>query len=167
VRLEEIVAELMFARGPLVALANPFVRSAPLGAARDVSSDADWQENVLSYLKMSQIVVCFLGKTKSFLWEIDRIIAYDKLEATVIVLPPTYPHDRQLIHDAPRLAALIGLADERDERTRLKDARVLVHDAKAGVFRAIRSKRADSFSYREAILIGAATIQLNASLGSR
>jgi hypothetical protein len=160
-RLEEIVAEIMFARGPLVALANPFVRSAPLGAARDVSSDEDWQNKVLTYLAASQIVVCFLGKTRSFLWEIDRIVAEGKLDETLIVLPPSYPHDRRLFHDAPNLAGLIGLRDEADEQTRLDGARVLVHDAASGRFCAVRSRRADSSSYREAILIGAAMILQN------
>jgi hypothetical protein len=162
VRLEEIVAGVMFARGPLVALANPHAHSAPIGAARDVTADADWQEKVLSYLAASQIVVCFLGKTQSFLWEIDRIIAEGKLDASLIVLPPSYPHDRQLVHDAPMLARLIGLRDEADERARLAGVRVIVHDAAENGFRAVRSRHADSFSYREAILIGAATILQNA-----
>lgn len=164
VRLEEIVAEIMFARGPLVALANPLVHSSPLGAARDVAADVDWQDKVLTYLQASQAVICFLGKTKSFLWEVDRIVFHGKLDSTMIVLPPTYPTDRQLVHDAPELARLIGLTGEDDERARLKGVRVLVRDAEAGGFRAVHSSRADSFSYHEAILIGAATIQRNAEL---
>lgn len=163
IRLEEIVAEIMFARGPLVALANPTVNSAPLGAARDVTADENWQEKVVSYLEASQIIVCFLGKTKSFQWEIDKIVARGKLDAMMIVLPPTYPHDRLLVNDSPRLAELAGLRGEADERERLDGARVLVYDASVGALRAVRSRRADSFSYREAIRIGAATILRNAA----
>jgi hypothetical protein len=60
------------------------------------------------------------------------------------------------------LARLIGLRDEADERARLAGVRVIVHDAAENGFRAVRSRHADSFSYREAILIGAATILQNA-----
>jgi hypothetical protein len=160
--LEELVADVMFARGPLVALANPNATAAPIGAARDIVANEDWQARVLSYLDACQIVVCFFGKTSSFLWEIDQILARDKLHALMIVLPADYPGDRTLIRHAPKLASLLGLADEGDERARLRHVRVLVYDIADGVFEAIRSRRNDSFAYHEAIVRGGARILKNA-----
>ena len=161
VRLEEIVAGVMFARGPLVALANPLVDAVPIGAARDVAADDNWQDRVSEYLHASQAIVCFLGKTDNFRWEIDRIIEGGRLDAMLLVLPPTYPDDRTLFEHAPRLAALMGLTSEEQEREALADVMVIFHDAERGEFLAIRSEYADSWAYREAITIGAAIVAHN------
>lgn len=163
VRLEEIVADIMFAKGPLVALADPGVGASPIGAARDVATHDGWQRAILAYLDRSQINVCFFGRTRSFLWEIDQILDRGRLSSTLIVFPPSYPNDRQLVHDAPRLAAMIGLRDEQDERARLAGARILVQDCVSGFCVVVISKGKGSFSYREAILDGAAIIQRNAA----
>jgi hypothetical protein len=158
VRLEEIVAGIMFARGPLVALANPLVDAAPIGAARDVAADDDWQEKVSAYLHASQAIVCFLGKTDNFRWEIDRIIAGGRLDSMLLILPPTYPDDRTLFEHAPQLAGLMGLTSADEEREALADVMVVVHDAERGEFLAIRSEHADSWAYQEAITTGAAIV---------
>jgi hypothetical protein len=148
----------MFARGPLVALANPLVDAVPIGAARDVSADDHWQETVSAYLRASQAVVCFLGTTGNFRWEIDRIIEGDRLDSMLLVLPPTYPDDRTLCEHAPQLAGLMGLTSEEQERQELAGVMVVLRDADRGEFLAIRSEHADSWAYREAMTIGAAII---------
>jgi hypothetical protein len=166
VRLEEIVADIMFARGPLVALANPGVVSAPIGAARDVVANEDWQTRVIGYLEACQIVVCFFGGTPSFLWEIDQIVRRRKVDSMLFVFPADYPQNRTIVENAPKLAELLGLRDASEERRLLASTRVLVHDARTGQFEAIQSKRADSLAYREAIIQAGARILRNAELSS-
>lgn len=151
IRLEDIVAQTMFARGPLIALANPAVKAAPIGAARDVAAHEDWQDVVLGYLTRAGAIVCFYGRTPSLAWETDQIVAHDKLARTIIVFPPASAQRRSFIEHAPAFAAALGLAHSKEEDEALDQALALVYDRQSQCYRIFKSSRTDAFAYQWAI----------------
>ncbi len=153
--LEEAVAEALFARGPVVALSDPrAAHPPPLGAARDASSDDDWQGYVLKKIEDAQLNVVMISRTENLAWEIDQIVAKGSLERTLFVAPPGYPFDRRLSLLSPNAAELIGLTYET-ELTLGSGVRVICYDKKYERWTALSSLMASERAYAEAIRIAA------------
>ena len=131
----------MFARGPLIALANPTVKAALIGAARDVATQEDWQDVVLGYLARAGAIVCFYGRTPSLAWETDQIVAHDKLARTIIVFPPASAQRRSFIEPAPTFAAALGPAHSKEEDEARDQALALVYDRQSQCYRILKSNR--------------------------
>lgn len=152
VRIEELVSRIMFAAGPLVAFSNHAMKSAPIGAARDIVPMDAWQEQLMGYLLGSQIVVCFLGRTESFLWEIDQILEADLAHRMILVFSPTYLRDTSMVEHVPRLAGLFGFETATQERDVMSGARAMAFNPRTERFDVFTSRAADALGYEEAIL---------------
>ncbi|MEJ1970029.1 MAG: hypothetical protein WDN03_15570 [Rhizomicrobium sp.] len=151
-RIEEIVADVMFSKAPLIALQNPAIRARPIGAARDLAPMEGWHDVVRRYISAAQIVICFFGTTPSFIWEMEHIMSGDKARAMILVFPPNYQL-RQLLHEAaPELARHLGISDAAQERVVLAGARALAYDPSAATYRLFTSKRSSALAYREALV---------------
>jgi hypothetical protein len=154
VRIEEIVAQAAMPRGPLIALSNPADELEPLGAARAQVSGEDWRDYVKQRIGDCRLVVCFLGDTDNFRWEIDEILARGMAHKLIVVLPPSYLQDRSITQSLPELATLLGLESLVDETARLRDAKVVAWSAPDGGFTAITSRWNDEFAYLDCIRLG-------------
>jgi hypothetical protein len=140
VRIEEVVAQAAVPRGPLIALSNPSDGLERLGAARAHVSDEGWRDYVKQRMGDCRIIVCFLGSTENFRWEVQEILASDIVHKLIVVMPPSYPNDRTITQTLPELAHLMGLDSVADETARLCDAKVIVCSQSAGGFIAIKSR---------------------------
>jgi hypothetical protein len=156
VRLEEVVAGVMFAKAPFVALADPRSQHAALGAARDPASCDDWQELALDYMNQASLVVFVLGFTPSLAWEIDQIVRLGKIEQLLLVIPPETRDIRSILRDLPALSRALGLIDDNSERDMLTNVRAISFDSRISCFRAFATRQSDSAAYRWAIKSAAA-----------
>jgi hypothetical protein len=153
--LEEVIAEALFARGPVIALSNPRAKHpAPLGAARDESADEAWQDNVLHRIDGTQLVVVVIGRTANLSWEVDQLVGRGALTRTIFVAPPGYPSDRTLSAVSAVAAQAMGL-DARAEAELGRRVRVICFDQRRGRWTALTSLFANERAYVEAVRIGA------------
>jgi hypothetical protein len=153
--LEEVIAEALFARGPVIALSDPRAKSAPpLGAARDASTDLDWQSYILRRIEETQLVAVVVSRTDNLSWEIDQLAAHDVLERTIFITPPGYPADRTINALSEQAARSIGI-DMQCERALGRRARAVCFDKERARWTALTSPFATERSYIEAIRIAA------------
>lgn len=122
VYVEEIVAEVAFQQGPLIAVADPGARRPPLGAARENLSDDAWRPYVARLIERSARIVVILGQTPGLLWEIDQIAARGALRRTIFIVPRRDVDAAVLVGRVPALAPLRGAAEAA------RDARVIFFD---------------------------------------
>ncbi len=152
VRLEELVADVMFARAPLIALQNPSLRSRPVGAALDLLAHDKWNDLVLDFIGKADLVICFLGNTPSFLWEVSQIIVAEKLHKLILVFPIGYPNTRTIYESVPELARIIGFDSAEIERAMMQGVRALCYNDQTGTFCGFSSTIANSDAYTSAIV---------------
>ena len=156
-RLEEVIAETLIVRGPIIAAADPAgVEPPPLGAAREALPHTVWQDYITQQIRDSQLIVCVIGETPSFRWELEKILALNALQKTIFVVGPGYPDTRSLHHAHPAVAQAIGLKSPEDEKGRYRRARVFAFAPKADRWQALTALMGNERSYTEAIRIGAA-----------
>lgn len=155
-RLEEVIAETLIVRGPIIAAADPAgVEPPPLGAAREALPHTVWQDYITQQIRDSQLIVCVIGETPSFRWELEKILALNALQKTIFVVGPGYPDTRSLHHAHPAVAQAIGLKSPEDEKGRYRRARVFAFSPKAGRWQALTALMGNERSFAEAIRIGA------------
>jgi hypothetical protein len=80
----------------------------PLGAARDLAPDENWQASVQGALHASTTIIVILGTTSGLNWELQTIKELNYLRKVIIVFPPTGVH-YDAIH--PIVQELIPLHD--------------------------------------------------------
>lgn len=153
VRLEEVIADVLFAYGPLVALHNPSHQDAAPGAAKlpALANDA-WQQSVDSLLAKAAMIVFVVGETDGLRWEAMRAIERGLLEKCVLVFPPDHSQASAclLVVNQPELAAALGIHDAQQERKLLRDA-LLVFWREPGEPTIVRSSGTMALDYEEAL----------------
>jgi hypothetical protein len=161
--LEEVIAEALFARGPVIALSDPRAKSAPpLGAARDASTDLDWRSYILHRIEEAQLVAVVVSRTDNLSWEIDQLAAHDVLERTIFITPPGYPADRTISALSEPAARVAGI-DMQGEQALGRRVRAICFDKQRARWTALTSLFATERSYVEAIRIAAGLALYSAS----
>lgn len=157
--LEEIVSETLSGRGPVIALSDPSARMPPLlGALRDVVPDDTWRDRVLELIKSAQVIVCILGRTSSFQWELEQIVALGALSKTILVLGPGYPGTGTISEYNPVVARHLGLETAQWEKDNGEGIRCVVFDPKRSAWRAITSRKPTERAYIECLRISSEII---------
>jgi hypothetical protein len=90
---EEILVRYLSVYGPVVAVNDPRLRKAPLGAARESFPHDAWQDGVAEHLDASAMIVVAASPdraTDGLRWELDQIRRRGLLPRTIFVVPP-YP----------------------------------------------------------------------------
>lgn len=85
---EERIKETFDDIGPLIAIGRPGEDAAPLGAAREYTDDASWQQLVLERAGVAQLVIMELDATAGMEWEIENVSKQVGLQRIAIILPP-------------------------------------------------------------------------------
>jgi hypothetical protein len=85
---EEFIAERLYSRGPVVAIAAPGTTLPPIGAARENIINGDWQGRVVELLREASHVVAILGPTEGLRWELEALQRHGLLERATFVIPP-------------------------------------------------------------------------------
>ena len=86
---EEKLAETINGQvGQLVALGNPDDYLPPLGAARDYSSDANWQENIIAKISDSDWIILLPGDTPGLSWELTYLRNNANPKRLIMLMPP-------------------------------------------------------------------------------
>jgi hypothetical protein len=99
VRLEEAIVEVAYRYGPVGALQDPNAHLKPLGAARDLATNQDWQGHIHNALHDASIVMMVLGLTPGLRWELSRIRELSFLNKTIFIFPPTDRTDTGVIRE--------------------------------------------------------------------
>jgi hypothetical protein len=88
IRFEEALAEMVGPYGPLLAVGEPSEGLPQLGAARAYLSDDAWQGQVQSWIAQSRMIAMLCGPTRWVHWEMQNIVAAQRLGALLLFLPP-------------------------------------------------------------------------------
>jgi hypothetical protein len=91
VTLEDSLAELLWAYGPVIAIGKPGERTPPVGAAREYVPHETWRERVRELATRSRLLFVILGPTPGIAWELRTILEAGWLERTVLWMPPVPP----------------------------------------------------------------------------
>ncbi len=151
VRVEEAIAELLFFRGPFVALANPGRPHDDLGAARDRVENDQWQDRIRELAGKASTIVLFLGRTEGLRWEIELIVEANALHKLLLILPPSYP-DRMTISEIDGdLARLLGIGSAGDERSAFDGAKAMLIRPSTGRLVCLVDRGSGQPAYREAV----------------
>ena len=86
--LEEIITDLLWQYGPVIAIGRPGEPLPPPGAAREYVPEAQWQERVTQYIGEARFIVVILGRTTGLAWEYTRLVQMGYLGRMLLVLPP-------------------------------------------------------------------------------
>jgi hypothetical protein len=93
-RLEDALAEQLYAFGPLIAIGKPGERLPSLGAARSYYADDQWQGVVMRWLTDAVLIVVVAGLTKGLEWEIRSIASGGQLAKLIVLFPPSRRDER-------------------------------------------------------------------------
>jgi hypothetical protein len=88
IRMEEALGLRLRDFGPFLAVGEPGEGLPQLGAARAYLSDDQWQAAVLSWIKESRLIAMLCGPTRWIHWEMQNIIAFQRLDRVLLLLPP-------------------------------------------------------------------------------
>jgi len=153
---EQVIARHLADVGPVIAVNRPGTRLAPMGAARETLSDAEWQRAIDDLIeRASWIVVCAAPQSipRGFAWELGRL-AGQRWRKTLFVLPPV--PDSEMRERWEGFAAVLGQA-AASAAFPLPPLPVDPADALAtmvqpgGSWIAITSDRRDEWSYANAL----------------
>jgi hypothetical protein len=86
---EEFLMEVLNDFGPCIAIGQPGEKIPDLGAARMYVADDQWQDKVRELLISSRLVVLRAGRTKNFLWEVEKSIQSVTPRNLIILIPKT------------------------------------------------------------------------------
>ncbi len=73
--------------GPFVAIGSPREKVPQLGAARVLLPDDQWQERVLDWMRRSQAIVMYSGKTHWVNWELRQVIESGSVPRLIVMIP--------------------------------------------------------------------------------
>lgn len=73
--------------GPFIAIGSPKDKLPQLGAARAFFSDAEWQSRVLAWMRESQLVIMYSGKTHWVNWELNQLIQNGCITRLILLMP--------------------------------------------------------------------------------
>jgi hypothetical protein len=93
-RLEELLAREVRALGPFVAIGQPDEPLPELGAARAYFDNDTWQDAVVRWVDMAQVIIQIAGPTQWVRWELDTILARGAWSKLLLLLPPGDTDDR-------------------------------------------------------------------------
>jgi hypothetical protein len=167
VRLEEVLAETLYAHGPIVALSNPQDALPPLGAARKNVANENWQDDVGEFMDQAAWIVFVVGSTRSLRWEISQILERGYIEKTLVVFPPAY-HDsstsgRLLVKALPELASALGILTEEAEREVLDGALLVAWKDTSNALIIRQAGDGEARGYSDAVRLAIATCATTAA----
>ena len=88
-RFEEVLAWELSNDGPTIAVSEPGkVSSRGLGAVKVPLDDGQWQGWVTDRMAESPLILCVLGSTPGFVWEMQQLRARELLDKAAIIVPP-------------------------------------------------------------------------------
>ncbi len=93
---EEVIVRHLSTIGPVVAVNRPGGGLAPLGAARETISDADWRSVVDHWIERAALVVIGAppgAPSPGLAWELAQVSTEDRWPRTVVVVPPVAPEE--------------------------------------------------------------------------
>jgi len=93
-RLEEVLALAVRRRGPFVAIANPNDNLPRLGAARAHHGTETWQNAIVEWVQMAQLIVQVAGPTSWIRWELETILSNGAGAKLLVLFPPGSSDDR-------------------------------------------------------------------------
>jgi hypothetical protein len=85
---EEIIAEQLWVRGPVIAIGRPGEKIPPVGAARSYYTDDEWQAQAEKMAAESKIIAMIVGTTEGLGWEVRRISNLNILRKLFLIFPP-------------------------------------------------------------------------------
>ena len=88
IRFEETLADMVGQYGPLLAVGEPSEGLPQLGAARAYLADDAWQSQVQRWIGESRMIAMLCGPTRWVHWEMQNIVAAQRLSALLLFLPP-------------------------------------------------------------------------------
>lgn len=89
--LEESIAEAAFRFGPVGAVQDPASTLHPLGAARHLVTDGNWQDYVALQVTQAAGVILIHNSTPGVRWEEDHIRRTGAMSKMIRVIPPPPP----------------------------------------------------------------------------
>jgi hypothetical protein len=124
IRFEETPADMVGQYGPLLAVGEPSEGLPQLGAARAYLADDAWRSQVQRWIGESRMIAMLCGPTRWVHWEMQNIVAAQRLSALLLFLPP----GRKAAGGVARRR--LERWDQHRELARRNDLRV--RDARAG-----------------------------------
>ena len=73
--------------GPFVAIGSPKETLPQLGAARVLLSDDEWQPRVLNWMRQSNVVIMYSGKTHWVNWELRQLLENGCVTRLILMIP--------------------------------------------------------------------------------
>ena len=87
-RYEQVIADILEPVGPLVAIGRPGESLPELGAARTYTTDAEWQDWVITQHRECSMVLMQAGRSAGLRWEVERVFRKDTFKPTLVCFPP-------------------------------------------------------------------------------
>jgi len=87
-RFEEVIADELWAWGPVVALGRPGEPLPVSGAVRDYIEGEFWQKHIQHLAVDAAAIIVVLGWTSSLSWELAMIVNEGLISKTIIIVPP-------------------------------------------------------------------------------
>lgn len=161
--LETRLSRHFMAFGPFVAIGAP-KESLPIpGAARMILSNADWQDQVRSWMGSAQVILMYCGNTYWVTWELAMLARKDCLAKLILVFPPRKGWAKRSRKTRDDLAGRLGKVKDALRDSAWKEAlsalepeanlRVLIFHSD-GTVTAVRSKQEHRDAYHLAVLVG-------------
>lgn len=88
VTLDEDITDALALYGPVIALARPGEKLAPLGSAREHVPHAQWRERAAALIDEAQAIVVVLGVSAGLRWELEHITKCNATRKLFLVIPP-------------------------------------------------------------------------------
>jgi hypothetical protein len=85
---EELLDDVLWRFGPVVAIGRPGEQLPPLGAAREYLRHEDWQSVVETRIASAKMIVAVVGGTEGLAWEIRALALFNALSRVMLVFPP-------------------------------------------------------------------------------
>jgi len=158
-RFEEILVRYLSVYGPVVAVNDPRLRRAPLGAARESFPHDAWQEGVAKYLDSSAMIVVAAAPdraTDGLQWELKQIDRGELLRKTVFVVPPYSA--QQVLSRWSVFQKLAGRIAFPPEVVRHADHTLVLTPGCDGTWRGFRAAHRTDWAY--AVALAAAAEQI-------
>lgn len=148
--------------GPFVAVGSPEEPLPAPGAARALMSNADWQGNVRRWMRESQLIVVYCGRTYSVNWEMATLAQKGYLSKTIMLFPPRKgwgKRSRKLRDDLQMRLTLLKSAVQGTSWAAAASALEAAADIRAVVFNGdgsltvVHSRREDREAFHLAVLV--------------
>lgn len=143
---ESAVAWQISAYGPVVAVGQPGVRLASLGAARQHLPADEWRPRVDRLMEDAHAIVMVVGKTEGLAWEIDRVARHGHLDKTVLITPPV--GDDDVRERWTRVLTILTAADVEAQPAAKPEQTIASVFGRNGAGTVYTATRRDEASYR-------------------